>query len=110
MRKLLQQALDALETSVDAVEYEYQHYVEMFGKYTTRAAQIKRLSDDLGKHKAVIEALKAELAKPEPEPVAYMLTTRNFGLGGETWDTTEYRDYQWDSDCVPLYTKGTPNV
>ena len=42
------------------------------------------------------------------EPVAYMLTTRNFGLGGETWDTTEYRDYLWDYDCVPLYTKGTP--
>lgn len=46
----------------------------------------------------------------EQEPVAYMLTTRNFGLGGETWDTTEYRDYQWDSDCVPLYTKGATNV
>lgn len=59
---------------------------------------------------AVQEALKAELVKPEPEPVAYMLTTRNYGLGGETWDTTEYRDYPWDSDCVPLYTKGTPNV
>ena len=44
------------------------------------------------------------------EPVAYMLTTRNFGLGGETWDTTEYRDYLWDYDCVPLYTKGTTNV
>ena len=44
------------------------------------------------------------------EPVAYMLTTRNFGLGGETWDTTEYRDYLWDYDCVPLYTKGTTNA
>ncbi len=58
----------------------------------------------------VHEALKAELAKPEPEPAAYMLTTRNFGLGGETWDTTEYRDYPWDYDCVPLYTKGATNV
>ena len=56
---------------------------------------------------AVMTTLKAELAKPEPEPAAYMLTTRNFGLGGETWDTTEYRDYPWDSDCVPLYAAPT---
>lgn len=60
--------------------------------------------------KQTIEALKAELEKPEPEPVAYMLTKRIFGLGGETWDTTEYRDYQWEYDCVPLYAAPTePN-
>ncbi len=79
-RELLEQCLDALE-SLNAMSYEVG----------------KKLMDDI----------EAELAKPEPEPVAYMLTKRIFGLGGETWDTTEYRDYQWEYDCEPLYTKGT---
>ena len=84
-------------------------------------ARILALHEELGELKADNETLRV-YAKHErsqdklvqeilgQEPVAYMLTTRNFGLGGETWDTTEYRDYLWDYDCVPLYTKGTTNA
>ena len=87
-RALLQQALDELRNASPDTDY----------------------GDEWQKHIAAIEALKVELAKPKPEPVAYMLTTRNFGLGGETWDTTEYRDYPWAYDCVPLYAAPTePN-
>lgn len=96
-RELLQQALAALENSINAVEYEYQHYVEMFGKYTMRAAQIKCLGDDLDKHKAAIEALRAELAKPEP--VAWLSTD----CTGE-----RYMCFTKPTELYPPYTKGTP--
>lgn len=80
-RALLQQCLEAFRAANRAVSAEHVSLL-------TEAAYL---------------AVKAELEKPEPEPVAYMLTKRIFGLGGETWDTTEYRDYQWEYDCVPLY-------
>jgi hypothetical protein len=40
-----------------------------------------------------------------PEPVAWQLTIRQFGLDGEEWDTTELRTYKWDEDCIPLHTE-----
>ncbi len=107
-RALLQQVLDALEIGLDcAINKAEDTHDSYKGYYPERHAQVDR---DVADIKATIGALKVELEKPEPEPVAYMLTTRNFGLGGETWDTTEYRDYQWEYDCVPLYTAPTePN-
>ena len=75
-RALLQQALDALQEN---------------GYYDTTS------------QREAIQALKAELAKPEPEPVAYMTSYGNVArldnvLSDHPWVGKE--DY-----TVPLFTK-----
>ena len=74
MKKLLQQALDALENSIDIVSNGCQDYIDLYSKYPTRAAKIDAKLAEVKAHEAAIEALRAELDKPEPEPVAWLVS------------------------------------
>jgi hypothetical protein len=101
-RELLKQALDALENSIDAMRSEYREYVELFGRYTTRAVQIKRIGDDLAAHEDAIRAISEELAKPEPEPVAWIYLPHSELLWPnevEASNPSELDEY------MPLYAK-----
>lgn len=111
-RALLQQALDVLEDSVDLVSNHYQEYIDLYSKYPTRAARIDGKLTRMKAHKNVIKALRAELAKPEPEPYGYVSVHRwlsgdvrhefHFSLG------TIYQNNR--TSITPVYTKGTQNA
>ncbi len=55
--------------------------------------------------KQTIKALKAELEKPEPEPVVWM--SRSDEILPTFHRTKEAASY-WGDSPIPLYTKGTP--
>lgn len=74
-RQLLQQALDALENSVDRVLEDAYQAEKFYGNYPTRQGKVnglKVLADD---HEKAITALTERLAQPEQEPVAIALNT-----------------------------------
>ena len=67
-RELLQQALDALENSVDLVREDAYQAEKLYGNYPTRQGKVnglKVLADD---HEKAIAALRNRLAQPEQEP------------------------------------------
>jgi len=64
-RELMQQALDALENSVDLVREDAYNAEELYGNYPTRQGKVgglKVLADD---HEKAITALRDRLAKPQ---------------------------------------------
>jgi hypothetical protein len=68
-RELMQQALDALENSVDLVREDAYQAEKLYGNYPTRQGKVnglKVLADD---HEKAITALTERLAQPEQEPV-----------------------------------------
>jgi hypothetical protein len=71
-RNLMQQALDALENSVDLVREDAYQAEKLYGNYPTRQGKVnglKVLADD---HEKAITALNERLAQPEQEPVTWM--------------------------------------
>jgi len=67
-REIMQQALDALENSVDLVREDAYQAAKLYGNYTTRQGKVnglKVLADD---HEKAITALRERLAQPEQEP------------------------------------------
>ena len=67
-RQLMQQALDALENSVDLVREDAYQAEKLYGNYPTRQGKVnglKVLADD---HEKSIIALRERLAQPEQEP------------------------------------------
>ena len=67
-RQLLQQALEALEESVDLVQHDYD--ADWRHGMPTRKAQLDASLNALTTHRAAIAALREALNAPEPEPVA----------------------------------------
>jgi hypothetical protein len=79
-RQLMQQALDALENSVDLVREDAYQAEKLYGNYPTRQGKVnglKVLADD---HEKAITALTERLAQPEQEPVHYGPSSSIFGL------------------------------
>jgi hypothetical protein len=105
MRKLLEQALVALEGAVFAGK-TIEYYSD---------PRLKPLRDDLYstlmelgyKKEALvnraIEAIREELAKPEPEPVAWMMINPAHPDFGKSlvWQPPEVWHFSWQA--VPLY-------
>lgn len=73
-KQVMQQALDALEESIDIVQAEHANAVSMYSNYPSRQARIDALKLEAEKHNAAIEALRAAIAAPEPEPVGHLYT------------------------------------
>lgn len=69
LRQAAQAALEALTESVDLVQHDYDN--DWRHGMPTRAGQLKGSLDALNAHKAAIDALRAALAEPQPEPVAW---------------------------------------
>ena len=65
-RQLMQQALDALEESVDLVRHEYS--IDWRHGLSTRKSQLEGMKAGLDAHDAAITALRKRLAQPEQEP------------------------------------------
>jgi hypothetical protein len=75
-REIMQQALDALENSVDLVREDAYQAEKLYGNYPTRQGKVyglKVLADD---HEKAITALTERLAQPEQEPVAEPVSIR----------------------------------
>ncbi len=111
-RELMQQCLDALEDSVDLVSNHCQEYIDLYSKYPTRAARIDGKLAGVKAHKDVIEALKAELEKPEPEPFGYVSEHR-WLIGDNSLKFHFKLETIYLNNCAsitPVYTKGTTNV
>jgi hypothetical protein len=71
-RDLMQQALDALENSVDLVREDAYQAEKLYGNYPTRQGKVnglKVLADD---HEKAITALTERLAQPEQETVYHL--------------------------------------
>ncbi len=68
-RKVMQQALEALEESVDLVRHEYTN--NWRHEIPSRAGQLESLRQGVEAHEAAIVALRTALAEPQPEPVAW---------------------------------------
>ena len=100
-RELMQQALDALENSVDLVREDAYNAEKLYGKYPTRQGQVgglKVLADD---HEKAITALRDRLAQPEQEPVAWMYVN----VHGECEEIGYGKTYfSGHEGCTPLYT------
>jgi len=61
-REIMQQALDALENSVDLVRHEYS--IDWRHGLSTRKAQLEGMKAGLDAHDAAITALRERLAQP----------------------------------------------
>jgi hypothetical protein len=83
-RELMQQALDALEESVDTVRHEYE--TDWRHKMPTRKAQLEGMKAGLDAHDAAITALRERLAQPEQEPVACLSKTQAKAILGLALD------------------------
>ena len=86
-KAILQQALDALECLYSGTNNN---------EWDGRAIE---------EFKAAIQALRTELAKPEPEPVAWRSWHDTYGVG--YWDTFDEAELNCAEDAVPepLFTK-----
>jgi len=67
--EVLQQALDALIDAADSQSWEMQQNIDQHGEWYRRSLYLKQSTTNSQK---VIEALRARLTQPEPEPVAWM--------------------------------------
>ena len=68
-RELMQQALDALIDAADSQSWEMQQNIDQHGEWYRRSVYLKQAT---AKSQEAIEALRARLAQPEQEPVAWM--------------------------------------
>ena len=72
-REVMQQALDALNESLDLVENEHFHADAMYRDYPSRRGDIDRLKAEADLHDAAITALEVALAQPATvEPLAWI--------------------------------------
>lgn len=69
-RALLQQALEALEESIDLVRHEYK--TDWRHGMPTRKAQLDGMKKGVEFHEKAITALRERLAQPEQQPIAWM--------------------------------------
>jgi hypothetical protein len=100
-RELMQQALDALENSVDLVREDAYNAEKLYGKYPTRQGQVgglKVLADD---HEKAITALRDRLAQPEQEPVAWMYVNVHNECEEIGYGKTYFSGHE---GCTPLYS------
>ena len=67
-RALLEQALEALDNSVDVVYEEYTEAVQRYANIPGRKARLDGLAAMAKAHLDTSEAIRAELAKPTPTP------------------------------------------
>ena len=66
-KELMQQALDALENSIDCVEMEYTTAVKRYGGIPSREKQLLCIKEYVDDHKDAIAALEYALAQPVPK-------------------------------------------
>jgi len=69
--ELMQQALEALENSVDLVREDAYNAEELYGNYPTRQGKVRGLKALADDHEKAITALRDRLAQPEQEPFEY---------------------------------------
>jgi FtsZ-binding cell division protein ZapB len=73
-RELMQMALDALIDAADSQNWEMQQNIDQHGEWYRRSVYLKQATTN---SQEAIKALRARLAQPEPEPVAWgILNTR----------------------------------
>ena len=99
-RELLQMALDALENSIDDVRNEYE--TNWRHGIPTREAQLDAMRKDLVKHEGAITAIRAHLAKPEPEPSFWV--KEDCQILTAIRNDRKHADGYYDFN-IPLYTK-----
>jgi hypothetical protein len=86
-RELLQMALDALSKMSEQSDCDIDKFTfSRFGGFT------------------VIDALRAELAKPEPEPAGYFVESRGTQFAKYGWNQVADQ-HSTDADVIPLYRK-----
>lgn len=89
-RELLQHALVALEN--------YRRFISDWGGYATEYFQKKHdLEGDISAHDVLMREIKAELEKPEQEPVAWFIHSTNV-------ITTNKERIEGLKNITPLYT------
>jgi hypothetical protein len=90
-KQVMQQALEALENSVDLTEGEYTEAVRMYGHYPTRKGKLDGLKAFADAHQAAIKTLRQAIEQGEAaEPVAWVT------LGGDA-----VMDGGWDQPVAP---------
>jgi len=75
-KELMQMALDALIDAADSQNWEMQQNIDQHGEWYRRSLYLKQATTN---SQAAIEALRARLAQPEPEPVWVEVTTNTGG-------------------------------
>ena len=71
-RQLLQKALEALTNTAPVVESDYEGAVRLYQDNPDCKDLLKELEETMNNHKEVIRAVREELDKPAPIPVAYL--------------------------------------
>ena len=100
-RELMQQALDALIDAADSQNWEMQQNIDQHGEWYRRSVNLKQSTTN---SQAAIEALRARLAQPEPEPVAWMEVVKRIDPNSrEISEQTILRNYD-TGHGEPLYT------
>jgi hypothetical protein len=96
-KELMQMALDALIDAADSQNWEMQQNIDQHGEWYRRSLYLKQATTN---SQEAIKALRAQLAQPEPEPVAWVWTV-NSGAGYIT------RGVGFDKADIP-FAKHTP--
>lgn len=101
-RELLEQALSALDNSVDGVYEEYTEAVQRYANMPSRKARLDRLAAMAKAHLDSSNAIRAALAAPatEPEPVAWLRAGAGLYCG---YQTCEFGD----ENGFPVYRHQT---
>jgi hypothetical protein len=110
--ELMQQALDALENSVDLVREDAYNAEELYGNYPTRQGKVgglKVLADD---HEKAITALRNRLAQPEQELVidcprcGHCCSRQTWaGLTDEDRQELAAEQHSWEGLCFAVEAK-----
>lgn len=100
MRELLQQVLEALQIGRDCAYEHAQHFHASMAGFKPK--EHEQVDNDVTQINEVIVAIKAALALPEPEPVAWMID--NDGYDAATTSKLVVEDWASHGETViPLY-------
>ena len=108
-RELLQMALDALEDVADDAEESHKTVsaikalrARLANEFNPDWNQVEALQESLREHMAEIQRLRARLAQPEQEPVAWIAPD---GSIRKDRQAQRFNEWAWgDEDFRPLYT------
>ena len=98
-REEAQQVLDALEGSIDAQQWEIDDHITKYGEWY-RPKRVEWMKQQLANTNNTIAALRARLAQPEPEPVAWADKYDIQREGHDFWVSRQ----QPAKNGAPLYT------
>jgi hypothetical protein len=103
-RELMQQALDLLPNAIDCQQTELDDHITKYGEWY-RPQRVEYMKQYIKDAEQLMDALRARLAQPEPEPVAWGVpNTRPTEKAKIMMLLHSLDGCQYPEQLIPLYT------